>query len=88
MSLPFSVSKVGPLLATIYFIIIAIVMVICTYLLIEIADNSWFKGNKYETIGELVWSKKGKYLIDIMLHTTIVFSYVSIISFVIDYFND
>ncbi len=40
MSLPFSVSKVGPLLATIYFIIIAIVMVICTYLLIEIADNS------------------------------------------------
>lgn len=63
MALPFSVNKVGPLLATIFFLLISAVMVTCTYLLLEIADNSKFKGNKYETVGELVWGLKGKYFI-------------------------
>lgn len=63
MALPFSVNKVGPLLATIIFLLISAIMVTCTYLLLEIADNSRFKGNKYETVGELVWGLKGKYFI-------------------------
>lgn len=87
MSLPYSVSLVGPLLAVILYILIFAAIIICTNLLVDVANQSNFKGDKYETLGELVWGKKGKYFIEATLHATLLFGYIAVIVFTMNYFT-
>lgn len=81
MSLPYAVNSVGPLFAGILLVLVFIMGIVCTMLLLEVADHSKFRGDKYETIGELVWGLKGKYFIEIVLHATLIFGYVGAVVF-------
>jgi amino acid permease len=59
LSLPYAVMLVGPLIGFLGLIFIAVLIYISFKLLLEIADDSKFKGSNFETLGKLIWGKPG-----------------------------
>lgn len=57
LTLPFGVKLVGPFLGFIILMFNGFLVFITTFLLLEIADNSRFKGSNYEVLGKLLWGK-------------------------------
>lgn len=50
---------VGPILGFFGLIFVGIIVYISTQALLEIANDSNFKGSNYEVLGKLLWGKAG-----------------------------
>lgn len=59
LTLPFGVKMVGSFLGFTIIIIMGFIVSLSTHLLLEIADDSKFKGSNYEILGRLVFGKGG-----------------------------
>ena len=60
LSLPFSVMLVGPILGFLGLIFVGAIVYVSTQALLEIANDSKFKGSNYEVLGKLLWGKPGQ----------------------------
>ena len=59
LSLPFAIKMVGPILGFFGLFLIGVMVLVATKALLEVADDSKFKGANYEILGKLLWGKKG-----------------------------
>lgn len=59
LTLPFGVKIVGSFLGFFIVILMGIIVSLATHLLLEIANDSKFKGSNYEVLGRLVFGKGG-----------------------------
>lgn len=59
LTLPYGVKMVGPFLGFLIILFIGFIVFITTQFLLEIANDSKFKGSNYEILGKLLWGKAG-----------------------------
>lgn len=59
LTLPYGVKMVGPFLGFVVILFIGILVALSTHLLLEVADDSKFKGSNYEILGRLLWGRMG-----------------------------
>lgn len=85
LTLPFGVKLVGPIIAFFMLIVIALLVAITTHFLLEIADDSKFKGSNYEILGKLLWGKAGQNIIITLLFATSIVTFMGGVLFSVDF---
>ena len=68
-------------------LIIGIVVFLGTRALLEVADDSKFKGANYEVLGKLLWGKKGETIIVILLTICAISVFMGGILFTVDFLD-
>lgn len=87
LSLPFAIKMVGPILGFFGLSMIGIVVFLATQALLEVADDSRFKGSNYEILGKLLWGKKGQTLIVFLLYICSVATFIGGVLFSVDFLD-
>lgn len=87
LTLPYAVSLVGPVIAISAQIIVAVLIYLCIRLVVEVADDSRFKGSNYETLGKLLWGNKGKNVILIALYICSIATFMGGVLFTADFLD-
>lgn len=85
LTLPFGIKLVGPILAFFLILIIGFLVAVTTHFLLEIADDSKFKGSNYEVLGKLLWGRGGKSLIISLLFATSIVTFIGGVLFSVDF---
>lgn len=85
LTLPYGVKMVGPVLAFFMLLFIGFLVAITTHFLLEIADDSKFKGSNYEILGKLMWGKAGHRFIISLLFLTSIVTFMGGILFSVDF---
>jgi amino acid permease len=81
LTLPFAVKLVGTFLGLFGLLFIGVIVYLATELLLEIADDSKFKGANYEVLGKLLWGRKGQSFILILLYIISIAPFIGAILF-------
>lgn len=68
LTLPYAIKLIGPVLGLIGITFVAFIVFLATKLLLEVADDSKFKGSNYEILGKLLWGVKGQRFIVVLLY--------------------
>lgn len=76
---------VGPVLAFFMLLFIGFLVAITTQFLLEIADDSKFKGSNYEILGKLLWGNAGHKLIISLLFLTSIVTFMGGVLFSVDF---
>jgi len=87
LSLPFAIKMVGPILGFVGLMVIGIVVFLGTKALLEVADDSKFKGANYEILGKLLWGKIGERIIVILLTVCSISVFMGGILFTVDFLD-
>jgi len=87
LSLPYAVKEVGPILGFLGILIVGIVVFLGTRSLLEVADDSKFKGANYEVLGKLLWGKKGEKIIVVLLTICAISVFMGGILFTVDFLD-
>lgn len=87
LTLPYAVSLVGPVIAITAQVVVAVLIYLCIKLVVEVADDSRFKGSNYETLGKLLWGNKGKNVILIALYICSIATFMGGILFTADFLD-
>ena len=78
---------VGPALGFLGLLIVGIVVFLGTQALLEVANDSKFKGANYEILGKLLWGKKGENTIVILLTICAISVFMGGVLFTIDFLD-
>ena len=87
LTLPYAIKLVGPIIGFFGQIFVAILVFLTTECLLEVANDSKFKGANYETLGKLVWGTKGKNLISILIYICSISTAIGAILFTTDFLD-
>lgn len=87
LTLPYGIKMVGPILGFFILLVIAFIVFMATHLLLEIADDSRFKGSNYEIFGKLLWGKKGQRFIVAQLYLASIATFMGGILFSVDFLD-
>lgn len=87
LTLPYAIKLVGPILGFFTQIFIGIFVYLTTDCLLEVANDSKFKGSNYETLGKLVWGTKGKNFILILIYVCSISTAIGAILFTTDFLD-
>lgn len=87
LTLPYASSLVGPLIAIPSMLLVSVLVFLATHCIIEIADDSKFKGANYETLGRLLWGKIGQRLIVVILYFVSFACFIGGILFTADFLD-
>ena len=87
LTLPYATSLVGPIPAIFCLIFVAVIVFLATDLVLEVADDSRFKGANYETLGKMMWGQPGKQLILVVLYLCSLACFIGGILFSAEFLN-
>ena len=87
LSLPFAIKMVGPILGFLGIFIVGIIVFLGTQALLEVADDSKFKGANYEILGKLLWGKTGEHLIVVLLAICAISVFIGGVLFTVDFLD-
>lgn len=87
LTLPYATSLIGPIPAFFGLLFIALLVYLATDLVIEVADDSKFKGANYETLGKMMWGRPGKQVILIVLYLCSLACFIGGILFSADFLD-
>lgn len=87
LTLPYGISKVGPLLGFLTLMFIGFLVAITTLILMEIADESKFKGANLEILGKLLWGNAGHKIIIGLLVMACIVAFIGGILFSVDFLD-
>ncbi len=87
LSLPFAIKMVGPILGFFGIFGVGIIVYLGTHALLEVADDSKFKGANYEILGKLLWGKAGENFIVILLTICAISVFIGGVLFTVDFLD-
>ncbi len=81
LTLPYATKLVGPILSFFGLLFIGLIVFLATQALLEVADDSKFKGANYEILGKLLWGKAGQRFIVVLLYICSIATFIGGILF-------